>query len=203
MSTDSQIRFLSKNYSSLHGLYAVPVGLCLFLVSLWANMVHYPIKSLFLPVAFSLACLLLYLAVDRYYKRTFGQVKPLIADQRRYWLVACAGGLLAVAAVLVDFNMHLPVNFIGLLFAALFLFDKPRVTFPLNNFSALKLSLAVIIVLVSIASVFLGRDWWNTLGVRTTTIGVTMTVGLLVALQGLACHFFFIRSLPAAEAKDE
>jgi hypothetical protein len=205
MISEARIKFLSEYYSMLHGLYAVPVGLCLFLVSLWANVVQYPVrnKDLSLPVLAVLGCLLLYLAVDWYYKRTFGQIKPSIANRRRYWLAQVVGVVFAVVAFWVDVSFHLPINFIGLLFAAIFLFDKPRVTFPLNKFTLIKLILAVVIIFVSIAPLFFGKDWWSALGVRTTVIGVPIVVGLLIVLQGLAWHFFFVRSLPAVEAKDE
>ena len=203
MKSISQTKFLSENYSALHGLNAVPVGLCLFLVSFWANVVDYPIKSFSLPITFALVFLLLSIAIDQYYKRTFGEIKPAPASRRLYWIAQCVWGLLGIVAFWVDVTFNLPVSFIGLLFASLFLFDKPKVTFPLNKFSMVRLILSICIIFVSIAPLYFGKNWWDILGVRATVIGVTMFVGMLIVLQGVIWHIFFVNSLPTPEAKDE
>ncbi len=203
MRSISQTKFLSENYTALHGLNAVPLGLALFLVSLWANLVQYPVQSVLLPVLMGLAALTLSFFVDRYYKRTYGQVKPVSANRRRNLVLQVLAGVLGLAAFWVDVTFRLPVNFVGLLFAAMFLFDKPPVAFPLNRFSAVRFVLSLLIILVSLAPLFLGMDWWQALGVRATLVGVTMTVGLLMAIQGLLWHIFFVRSLPAVEVEDE
>ena len=203
MKSISQTKFLSENYTLLHGLNAVPVGLILFLVSFWANAVQYPIKNFTLPIVLMLVFLIATIAVDRYYKHTFGEVKPLLAKRRQYWIVQSVCGLLGIAAFWADISFHLPVNFIGLLFASLFLLDKPTVKLPLNKFSAVRLISSICIIFVSIAPLFFGKNWWNILGIRTTIIGVTMFVGILVAIQGVIWHIFFVNSLPTKEANDD
>jgi hypothetical protein len=181
----------------------VPLGLGLFLVSLWANIVQYPIKNFSLPIVLALGSLLLSIAVDQYYKHTFGELKPVLVRRRLYWIAQCAWGLLGIIAFWVDVTFHLPINFIGLLFASMFLFDKPRVTFPLNKFSTVRLILSICLIFVSIAPLFFGKNWWDILGVKTTIIGVTMFVGMLMVLQGVIWHIFFVNSLPTPEANDE
>jgi uncharacterized membrane protein len=203
MKTNSQTKFLSQNYSALHGLNAVPVGLGLFLASLWANVVQYPIKNFLFPIVLILGSLLLSLVVDQYYKNTFGEVKPASNRRRLFWIMQSVWGLLGLVAFLVDVTQNLPVSFIGLLFASMFLFDKPMISVPLNKFSAVRLVASICIILLSIAPLFLGKNWWNILGVRTTIIGVTMFVGVLIVLQGVIWHVFFVKSLPAKEAEDE
>jgi membrane protein DedA with SNARE-associated domain len=76
------------------------------------------------------------------------------------------------------------------------------VSVPLNRFAAVRLVASICIILVSITPLFLGKNWWNILGVRTTIIGVTMFVGMLIVLQGVMWHVFFVKSLPIEEAKD-
>ena len=203
MKSNSQTKFLSENYSTLHGLNAVPVGLALFLVSLWANIVQYPIKSFTLPIVLVLGSLLLSIAVDQYYKRTFGEVTPILAGRRLYLIVQVVWGLLGIAAFWADVTLHLPINFVGLIFASAFLFDKPRVTFPLNKFSAVRLVVSICIIFASFTPFFFGKNWWVLLGVRTTSIGITLFVGALIVLQGVMWHIFFVKSLPVEEAKDE
>jgi hypothetical protein len=203
MKSHSQTKFLSENYSALHGLNAVPVGFALFLVSFWANVVQYPIKNFVLPIVLVLGSLLLSLVIDQYYKNTFGEVKPISARRRSYWIAQSVWGLLGLGAFWVDVTQNLPISFIGLLFASMFLFDKPMVSMPLNRFSAVRLVASICIILVSITALFLGKHWWNILGVRTTMIGITMFVGLLIVLQGVMWHVFFVKSLPVEEDKDE
>ncbi|PKO12005.1 MAG: hypothetical protein CVU39_26465 [Chloroflexi bacterium HGW-Chloroflexi-10] len=203
MKSNSQTKFLSENYSTLHGLNAVPVGLGLFLASLWANIVQYPIKNFTLPIVLVIGSLLLSIVVDRYYKHTFGEVKPILARRSLYWIAQGVWFLLGIVAFWADVTLNLPINFIGLLFASLFLLDKPKVTLPLNKFSVVRLVVSICIILVSITPFFFGKNWWGILGVRTTMIGVTMFVGALVVLQGVLWHIFFVKSLPVEEAKDE
>jgi len=203
MKANSQTKFLSENYSALHGLNAVPLGLCLFLTSLWANVVQYPIKNFLLPIVLILGALLLSLVTDQYYKNTFGEIRPTSARRHFYWIVQSIWGLLGLVAFWVDVTLNLTISIIGLLFASMFLFDKPMVSVPLNRFSAVRLVASICLILVSITPMFLGKSWWNILGVRTTLIGVTMFVGALMVLQGVMWHIFFVRSLPLEEAKDE
>ena len=203
MKTNSQTKFLSQNYSALHGLNAVPVGLCLFLVSLWANVVQYPIKSFLFPIVLTLGSLILSLMIGQYYKDTFGEVKPLSARRGLDWIAQSVWGLLGLVAYWVDVTQNLPISFIGLLFASMFLFDKPMVSVPLNRFSAVRLGDSICIILASITPLFLGKNWWNILGVRTTINGITMFVGVLIVLQGVLWHVFFVKSLPIEEARDE
>lgn len=192
-------KFLSENYSVLQGLKAVPVGLGLFLISLWTNVVQYPIKNFLLPIVLVLSFLLLSLVIDRYYKNTYGEVKPISTKFGLYWIVAFICGLLGLVAFWVDVTQELPISFIGLLFALIFLFDKPMIRMPLNRFSAVRLVTSICILLVSIAPLFLGKNWWNILGVRTNIVGDTMFIGMLIVLQGVIWHIFFVKSLPAKE----
>jgi hypothetical protein len=203
MKSNSQTKFLAENYSALHGLNAVPVGFALFLVSLWANVVQYPIKNFLLPIVLLLGCLILSLVINQYYKNTFGEVKPASSGHRWYWIAQSVWGLLGLVAYWLDITLGLPISFIGLLFASMFLFDKPRVRVPLNRFSAVRLVASICIIFVSITPMLFGKSWWDILGVRTTIIGVTMFVGVLIVLQGVMWHIFFVKSLPVKEAKDE
>lgn len=203
MKSNSQTKFLSENYSALHGLNAVPVGVTLFLVSLWANVVQYPIKNFLLPIVLLLGSLLLSLGIDQYYKNTFGEVKPILARRRLYWIAQCVWGLLGIVAFWADVALHLPVSFIGLLFASMFLLDKPMVALPLNKFTTVRLVVSIFLIFVSIAPLYFGKNLWDIFRVRTTIIGVTMFVGVLIALQGVMWHIFFVKSLPIEEAKDE
>jgi len=203
MKSNSQTKFLAENYSALHGLNAVPVGFALFLVSLWANVVQYPITNFLLPIVLVLGFLLLSLVIDKYYKNTFGEVKPISARRRFYWIASSIWGLLGLVAYWVDITLGLPMSFIGLLFALMFLFDQPKVSVPLNRFSAVRLVASLCIIFVSITPMLFGKSWWDILGVRTTIIGVTMFIGVLIVLQGVMWHIFFVKSLPVKETKDE
>ena len=203
MKSNFQAKFLSENYSALHGLNAVPVGLGLFLASLWANVVQYPIKNFIFPIILIIGILLLSGAVDRYYKHNFGVVKPILVRRSLKLLMQVVWGLLGIVAFWADITLKLPINFIGLLFATIFLLDKPMVTIPLNKFSVVRLVVAICIIFVSISPIFFGKNWWNILGVRTTMIGVTMFVGVSILLQGIIWHILFVKSLPLEVAKDE
>jgi len=152
---------------------------------------------------FALGSLLLFIAIDQYYKRTFGEVKPTFASRRTQWIEQLILGTLAIVAFWTDVTFNLPVNFVGLLFASSYLVDKPKITLPLNKYSTIKLVLSICMILASISPLCLGVNWWNTIGVRAPIIGVTMLVGVLIVIQGTIWHIFFVTSLPTAEVKDE
>ena len=203
MKANTQTKFLSENYSMLHGLKAVPIGLLLFIVGFWANETHDPVKNYSLLIAFALGALLLYIAIDLYYKNTFGIVKPIYTQRRMYWIIQFVLGLLGLIAIWLDFTFGLPVSFIGLGVASVFLFDKPKIALPLNKFSVVKLILAICVIFVSLSPLFFGKHWWHIIGVHGTFLGVSMLAGILTVIQGVLWHIFFVHSLPTKEIKDE
>jgi hypothetical protein len=203
MKANSQTKFISENYSMLHGLKAVPIGLLLFIVGFWANEAHDPIKNYTLLIAFVLGACLFYIAIERYYKNTFGIVIPTHSARRGYWVTQLVLGLLGLIACWVDLTFKLPISFIGLGVASVFLFDKPKVAFPLNQFSTIKLALAICIFFVSLSPLFLGKDWWHIFGVHGTFLAIAMLAGILTLIQGVIWHIFFVKSLPTTEAKNE
>jgi hypothetical protein len=101
--------------------------------------------------------LLLSLVINRYYKNTYGEVKPNLDRRRFNWIAQPVCGLLGLVAFWLDVTQELPISFIGLLFVIIFLFDKPMVSVPLNKFSAVRLVTSICILLVSITPLFLGK----------------------------------------------
>ena len=196
MQTLKQTRFLTKNYSNLQGLRTLPMGLCLLLVSLWANAQHGPARDLSLPLLMAGACLLLFLAIDRYYKRVFGRVKSLLS--RADLLLWGAAGILALAAFLVDSNtaLNLPFSTLGLVFAADLLVSGllfwGRAKLPLVG----NLLLAVVIAILSILPVLGFSGWWTVLGIKHSVLALTSLFGVYVIIGGVIGHIYFIRALP-------
>jgi len=70
-----EIRFVATNFYNLQGLKAVPLGMMLVFVSLWANEQTGPASNLGPPLLGIVVLLLLLFAVDRYYLHTFGLVR--------------------------------------------------------------------------------------------------------------------------------
>jgi len=203
MNANSRTKFISENYSMLHGLKAVPIGLLLFIVSYWANKVSSPIINYSLLLSILIGVLLLYLAINRYYKNTFGIIKPTHSTRRRYWATQLVLGSLGLIALWIDIKYNLPISLIGLGVVSVFLFNKPKVTFPLNNFSIVKLACALCMFFVSLSPLVLGKEWWGILGVHGTFLAISMLAGILTVIQGVIWHFFFVKSLPTTESEDE
>jgi hypothetical protein len=202
MKSITQIKFLSENYSTLQGLRSVPVGACLLSVSLWANSIHGPARDITLPITFALGSALLLLIIDRYYKRTFGEVKRTLAKRRVEWIVTAAGVILVLFAFWADNISKLPISFTGLVFAAMFLLGNGEQISPLNNFSITKLSLSIGMLLLSILPI-LGLNWWNMVGIKSFLLAVTTLVGVFMIAEGFIWHIFLLNSLPATEAANE
>jgi hypothetical protein len=197
MQSMKQTYFLTKNYSNLQGLRAVPSGLCLLLISLWANTQHGPARDLTIPILEAVACLGLFLIIDQYYKRVFGKVKRPYTHAEI--LLSGAGGILALAAFVVDsdFGLNLPFSALGLVFAAVILGSSLLYWYQAKTLLVGNLLLGALIAALSILPVFEISDWWNALGIKHFLLAMTILFGVYIMLGGVIGHIYFIRSLPA------
>ena len=203
MKSISQTRFLAENYSNLHGLKIVPLGACLLLISLWANRLHGPARDLSFPIIVLLGSLALSLAAAGYYRHSFGMLKQTSSAQRLEHMEEFILGALALLAFWADGRFMLPVSLTGLVLAATLLAGKPKLSLPLNQYSTIKLGLFICLVLVSLAPLYSGMQWWQVLGIKSSLLGICMLAGAFITVEGLLWHIFFVRSLPAVERKDE
>jgi hypothetical protein len=190
-------RFLTKNYSNLQGLRAIPSGLCILLVSLWANTLHGRANDLTLPILEAAACLVLFLIIDRYYNRVFGKVKRTYSYAEL--LLMGLSGLLALAAFFVDsdFGLKLPFSTLGLVFAAVILGSGVWYWVQAKALLVSNLLLGILIAILSILPVFGVSDWWTALGIKHFLLAMTILFGVYTIIGGVIGHIYFIHSLPA------
>ena len=197
MDTLKQTRFLAANYSSLQGLRALPLGLLLLFVSLWANGQHGPTRNLTLPILLGIATLAFLIAIDRYYSRVFGRVQRTLANRRLDVIVSVVFIILALGAFMVDTKFDFPVSSVGLVFAAIFLVEYLRVTLLYKNrFYIINLALSILMVIVSILPLLGMANFWITFGIKHPLLGTSMVVGVIMAIGGIGAHIYFVRSLP-------
>lgn len=195
-----RIRFVAANYSSLHGLKYVPMGLLAILMSLWGSTLRNPATDLTFPILIVAACGALYWAIDRYYAHTFGHIGRSNASVRLEWLIQIAGSVLALAAFAVDVSLRLPVSTLGLVLAAVFLADYLRMTrFMRDRFLGFYPLLAVLMIGLSVLPLVGPADWWQAFGVKSPVLGVLLIYGLLVVIVGILIHLFLVKSLPPAQ----
>ena len=95
------IRFIATNYFNLQGLRAIPLGICLLLVSLWANGQGGPASDFGVPALLIVGTVVLFIAIDRYYLHAFGRVQRTPESRRLEWLISVVAGILALGAFLV------------------------------------------------------------------------------------------------------
>jgi hypothetical protein len=197
MQSLTHTRFLTKNYSNLQGLRAIPSGLCILLVSLWANTLHGRASDLTLPILESAACLVLFLLIDRYYNRVFGKVKRTYSHAELLFMAL--SGLLALAAFVVDsdFGLNLPFSTLGLVFAAVILGSGVWYWVQAKTLLVSNLLLGLLIAILSILPVFGVSDWWTALGIKHFLLAMTILFGVYIIIVGIIGHIYFIRSLPA------
>jgi hypothetical protein len=192
-----QIRFVATNYSNLQGLRAIPMGLCLMLVTLWANAVQYPVKSFLAPAASMIVSGALLFAIDRYYLRTFGRVQRTPESRRLEWIIGAVGGVLALGAFWLDTSSKLPVSLLGLVFAAGLLADYIRMTWLVKGRSLLYYPVGAILMAgISLLPLFV-PNWWQLIGLRTQMLAIAAAIGLFVILAGVWGHIYLLRTLPA------
>jgi hypothetical protein len=191
-----QTRFFAQNYPQLQGLRAVPLGLCLLVVTVWANLQNGPARDLTLPILLALACLVLYVLIDQYYNRVYGKVKRLYSHAELLW--SAAGTVLALAAFVLDSLDLVDISLLGLVFAATFVFTGYWYWRRATVLYATSLVLAAVFVVLSLLPLVGIQDWWNLLGLKHSLLAFSFLFGVFGVLGGILAHIYFIRSLPAS-----
>jgi hypothetical protein len=204
--TDLQkIRFITVNYSRLQGLKAVPSGLLLFLVVVWANAQTGRARDLTLPLLWLLTGGILYALIDWYYKKTYGRVEPA---GHVFWMdviISTVFSIIAIGAFFLDVRSAIPVSLFALLFALGLLLDYIRMTrlagvktiaiFPAGLMCIGEIALAAFLPL-------LGESVLGVFGFRSTIFLVYALVGIIIVVYGVAGHLYLVRSMPQAGEVD-
>jgi hypothetical protein len=195
-------RFLAANYVNLQGLKAVPLGLLLLGVVLWANTLTGPASDLTFPLIFSGVMLAAAWGVQGYYTARFGRVVGSPRKLKLDLLMGAGGGILGLAAFLADVNLSLPFSCIGLVFSASFLAEYWRMQqlAPGRYLLANTVVYASVMLVVSLLPL-LGLDgWWEWIGIKAQLLGVLVVASLTIVIAGVLGHWTFVRQLPAGEA---
>lgn len=191
-----RIRFIAANYSRLQGLRILPIGLLLFAVTFWTTLQRGPApRPILIPLILSASAAGLYVLIDRYYKKVFGQV---VQAPRGHldWIVSIGGAAAGLGALFVDMNFHLPFSALGLVIAIAFLVDYlmlVRITevWYMPFWPAFSLFVAIF----SLLPLFGLTGWWRMIGVQTQLLGVLLASGLVMLIASVASHLYFTQVL--------
>lgn len=194
-------RFLAANYSNLQGLKSIPLGLFLPIVVIWANMQKGSASNLTLPILFSIAMIVLFIGIQRYYLTRFGRIDRTPNQKRMEVILGVLGGIIGLAAFALDTRFDLPVSTVGLVFAGAIVAEYLRMQWyaPGNYLLPLSAASFVIMLVVSILPLLGLSNWWQLLGLRTQLLGVLFVAGLVIVINGLIGHWFFVQQLPGKE----
>lgn len=194
-------RFLAANYSNLQGLKSIPLGLLLLIVVIWANMQKGSASNLTLPILLSIAMIVLFIGIQRYYLTRFGRIDRTPNQKRMEVILGVLGGIIGLAAFALDTRFDLPVSTVGLVFAGAIVAEYLRMQWyaPGNYLLPLSAASFVIMLVVSILPLLGLSNWWQLLGLRTQLLGVLFVAGLVIVINGLIGHWFFVQQLPGKE----
>ncbi len=198
----STVRMITANFSSLQGLKMVPLGLLLLLVSLWANSLTAPARDFLYPGALMVAAFFLYVLTARYYNRTYGTVSPTRQQHNSEVLHGLAGGVIGLAAFLIDVYLRPAFSALGLMFAGVIAWEYTRLTWRMRWTPWLFVpNLAAFLLLVGLSLLPLaGIVWWKAVGIKALMLGVTALTGALFVLIGILAHVLLARWLaPSGE----
>lgn len=191
-----RLRFLAANYPMLQGLKSIPFGLVIVLLALWGNTIHKPTTDLTVPLLIIIVCAILYFVFDRFYSRTFGNVRK--AHGHLEWVLSIAGAVVGLAAFAFDVSpLRLPICTLGLVFAVSILFEYFRFTqFHQERFLLLYPVSAAVMAIVSLLPL-LGVSLWSDLfSIKSSILGITLFMGILFIIVGVLGHLFLVRNLP-------
>lgn len=197
MNTIKQTRFFTKNYPNLQGLRAIPPGLLLLILSLWANLLREAAHDLTLPISVSLLCLAIYMLIDRYYNRVYGKVKRSISQNELF--ISAIGALLSLAAFYIDTHNIINISLMGLVFAIAFAFTGLWYWRPATTLLYINIILAFSLVFLCFLPLIANQEWWLALGFKSRLLAFTFLYGLFCIVSGIVAHIYFIKSLPSIQ----
>jgi hypothetical protein len=191
-----RIRFIAANYSRLQGLRILPIGLLLFAVTFWTTLQRGPApRPILIPLILSVSAVGLYVLIDRYYKKAFGQV---IQAPRGHldWIASIGGAAAGLGGCLVDTNFHLPFSTTGLVIAIAFLVDYLMLVHIIEVwYMPFWPVFSLFIAIFSLLPLFGLPEWWGMIGVQTQLLGVLMVSGLVMLIASVASHLYFTQAI--------
>ncbi len=191
-----RIRMITVNFSMLQGLKMVPLGLLLTVVSLWGNSGTGPRRDLLFPSACVVAAFFLYLLFSRYYAREYGTVQPSAVMRRNEIIRGLGGGIVALAAFLVDVNLKPPVSFIGLVLGLATLGEHVWLSRRIGGrVEPIIIGVALFITILSLLPLA-GVNWWQPLGIRARLFGICVITGIIFMVVGIWEHVRLVKLLP-------
>ncbi len=188
MQNEEKAHYLSRYFGALHGLKAVPFGLYLLVLStrdLGWNWLGGQGNCIYTGLLLLIVFVLIY-AIDQYYLRIFGRVRPLRGQPQGNLTIAG----LAVFALLIMLENVLrpPFSLLGLAVAGIFIyigFESRR-----GYYIPLGVIILVASLLPGILGVSLGHPIYGSLGFVLKVI-----IGLSVIVAGFIDHFFLMRAM--------
>jgi hypothetical protein len=212
-----KIHFIAANYRSLQGLRAVPIGMLLLVVVIWANAQQGPASDLTLPIMAAVALVVLAWGIARYYQTQYGRVVTTPQQKRLETIRSILGGAAGLAAFILDTTVQPPFSCVGLVFAAAIAADlaaafagdlllslKTR-TWRMQQLAKSRYLLAntlistAVLVVLSLPALFGLDGWWQWIGLRSHLLGILGAAGVILMVSGLWGHWAFVRLLPALE----
>ena len=200
MGSLSRIRFLALNYGYLQGLKMIPIGVMELLIAVWTNRQTGPNRDLTLPFLILILGSIVYWLMDRYYRRTFGTVKPPAVRRNTDILISLFFVVLALAAFWVDTSRILSISLFGISLAIFLFLDYLRITRQFGGrilwiypFSSL------ILLVISLLPLFGPANWWQPLGIRAQELAILMIIGGIIIITGIWSHFQLIRLFNESE----
>jgi hypothetical protein len=198
----TQIRHIVANYSRLQGLRSVPVGMFVAAAGIWVNLPVGQDGDLGPLLVMIVIASLAYFLIDRYYARTFGQVKPTGKGRSREIFISVVWGALAFSAFLFDTADILPISAFGLVFAAVLFIEFSRSFGKLSFQNTPEAFLAPMLVGVAALLPALGIFWWQALGMQFSLSALLVLTGILMAISGIIGHLRFTRLLAEVRETD-
>lgn len=201
MQTIQKTRFLAANYSNLQGLKSVPLGLLLLMVVIWANALNGRATNLALPIFLSVVTIVLFAIIQRYYLTHFGKIDRTKSQKRIEIVLGVLGGTAGLVAFVLDIRFNLLLSLVGLAFTGAIVGEYLRMQWYAPGHYLLPLTVVsfVVMLVVSILPLLGMNYWWLLLGLRTQLFGVLLMAGLVIVINGLIGHWFFVHQLPGKE----
>jgi hypothetical protein len=197
-----KIRFITANYSVLHGLKLVPIGLFLFYAFVFDNaQIGRATRDLTIPCLLTPVIFVLYLLIHLYYQKTFGRVEQTARSRSIETVIFLGFASIAWVAFAVDTLRWIPVSFFALYLALMLLLGQLGMVRHAGGKNPAVFPAGLVCITLIFLSAFLpllGGEFSENFGFHSGIALVGAVVGILYALYGVLEHLFLVRLLAPA-----
>lgn len=190
-----RIRHVASNFNELQGLKLIPLAIYFWGIALsWSELWYWftiwrPLSTLGLLIV----CIILYVLIDNYYRKRFGQATALpekkLSQQKLFGVIFV---IAFIASGNIEYYAALPFGLTSILITG-WLFFLLYAYRPVRNHYVVW---SAVMLLMGLLPVFGLYDVYSVYLFGSGAVGSIIVLGMVILLAGILDHLTLLRSIP-------